>query len=466
MQEPDCVGVVSRWKAREGRTPGMEAAVHSKGTPRRRAGGSVGSAALRLIHGDEFFWGRDQVLALISSVEEHFEDFYDGTRKKKTIWNDVAENMAEKGFTCSGSDCDKKWRNLKITYIRVLKKQMHGETNNRFVYFDALHHILGQEMGPQTAGPLGLRDQALTQGLSDSVASDGAASDGAASDGVASDGVTSDGTVVAEFQELTSDDGFLWSIEVVHRLLDYILECREAFAMPDANINMVWQDIAHQLSQQGPGVSGHQCQHKWLSLEEGLRVHQGQAEATGATPLWAFYTHTLEVADTVHVRTIDQRARRSMEGTGKGSVAEQTPPRPARREGRGSSVLARVKARRSMEGTGEGSAAEQTPPRPARREGRGRSVLARVKHIESTLSVKQRLERLETRLETSQEQKESAKKTNVLLVQMLTELRRINAAFKQEETIHVGHDGTSKAPDGTCSPNQEFIIVEAYTEQL
>ena len=59
------------------------------------------------------------MLALISSVEEFFEDFYDGTKKKKAIWNAVAEHMREKGHYCSGTDCDKKWRNLKVGMQRM-----------------------------------------------------------------------------------------------------------------------------------------------------------------------------------------------------------------------------------------------------------------------------------------------------------------------------------------------------------
>ena len=69
----------------------------------------------------------------------------------------------------------------------------------------------------------------------------------------------------------------------------------------------------------------------------------------------------------------------------------------------------------------------------------GKSVLARVKHIESTLTVKKRLERLEARVEASRQQKEATRKTNLLLVQVLAELRRINNALKEEEeTIHAG----------------------------
>ncbi|XP_037788329.1 uncharacterized protein LOC119583743 [Penaeus monodon] len=62
----------------------------------------------------EFHWGRRQILSLIAKVEDFFEDFYDGTKKKKMIWKAVAERMRGEGHNCTGAECDKKWRNLKV----------------------------------------------------------------------------------------------------------------------------------------------------------------------------------------------------------------------------------------------------------------------------------------------------------------------------------------------------------------
>lgn len=70
--------------------------------------------ATQLITFSEYQWSRDKVLALISSVEEYFDDFYDKSLKKKYIWSNVANHMSEKGYTCTGLACDKKWRDLKV----------------------------------------------------------------------------------------------------------------------------------------------------------------------------------------------------------------------------------------------------------------------------------------------------------------------------------------------------------------
>lgn len=100
--------------------------------------------------------------------------------------------------------------------------------------------------------------------------------------------------------------------------------------------------------------------------------------------------------------------------------------------------------------------------------GQGKAALGRVKHIESSMSIQDRLERLETNVASVKQQRESVRKTNVLLGQVLTELRRINAALKQEESIQGVHTVHAQHPDSvSCSPtNQEFIIVEAYADHL
>ncbi|CAL4121785.1 unnamed protein product [Meganyctiphanes norvegica] len=106
-----------------------------------------------------FKWGSKQVNALINKVSEHFEEFYDHSVKKKEIWQIIAASMSQDGYKCTSSDCDKKWRNLKATYLKVLRKQIIGGTDYRFEHFSRLHNILGKEIDP-----LGMREQALSDG--------------------------------------------------------------------------------------------------------------------------------------------------------------------------------------------------------------------------------------------------------------------------------------------------------------
>lgn len=378
--------------------------------------------AAQLIPFSDYQWSRDKVLTLISSVEEFFDDFYDKSLKKKYIWNNVANHMSEKGYTCTGLACDKKWRDLKNSYGHALQQQREGNTSSEFEYFEALHHILGQEIEPDTS------EQRIT--LEEEP----------------------DFTEAEEFKDLTNDDGFHWDGIEVNLLLDCITEFQDAFATPDTDLNTVWEDIAGQMSHVGEEVTSEQCQRKWLSLEEGFRVHQAQAEATGVVPLWAHYTRIGEVAEAVSVRTTFQiektiRVKSQLELCSKNSQRDASSAKTSRKS----------------------SQRNSSPSKSARpRVGRAQGVLARVKHIESSLSVRQRLERLEARVEASRQQRETTRRTNALLAQVLAELRRINGALKQDSSMGKVQvmQGQSSDP-GSCSPkNQEFIIVEAYTDPL
>ncbi len=75
---------------------------------------SILPAVASSIEASEYHWGRKKVLALITSVEEFFEDFYDKSLKKKHTWKNVADHMQGLGYTCSSVACEKKWRALKV----------------------------------------------------------------------------------------------------------------------------------------------------------------------------------------------------------------------------------------------------------------------------------------------------------------------------------------------------------------
>ena len=62
----------------------------------------------------DFHWTRNSARYLIKLVSDHFEQFYDKTVKKKVLWRKIAEKMRCSDYFCSGDDCDKKWRNLKV----------------------------------------------------------------------------------------------------------------------------------------------------------------------------------------------------------------------------------------------------------------------------------------------------------------------------------------------------------------
>lgn len=80
-------------------------------------GRSVAPVAVQLDRDGRLYWGHDNVMSLVTKVGEHWEEFRHGIRKKKYIWKEIAEELAHEGFPCTGEDCDRKWRNLKVLIL-------------------------------------------------------------------------------------------------------------------------------------------------------------------------------------------------------------------------------------------------------------------------------------------------------------------------------------------------------------
>nr|XP_027237434.1 uncharacterized protein LOC113828627 [Penaeus vannamei] len=387
----------------------------------------------------EFHWGRRQILSLIAKVEDFFEDFYDGTKKKKMIWKAVAERMRAEGHNCTGAECDKKWRNLKGTYVKVLQKQIHGDTSYRFEYFDALHHILGKEIDP-----LGMREQAMSRGPEEELHG------------------------AADYHEITVDGNFVWAEAAVHLLLDLVLEHRALLGPAADFADEPWEEIAHQMGEECQQVEGSQCQRKWLNLQEGFRFHQAEAELTGlSAPLWPL-TFQAQRSATRSMMS-PQRHSEIIKGApcdrkpiiGLGGVAE-TPGRKPRGAGLGGGLGLRTPSSSSSAGAGGGGR-------------RSRGLAGRVRQLEGHTSLSRRLDHLEARVETSRLQREAYKQTNSILTKVLAELRRINGILEEQQEqrfqpshhIHAGGGQRQQHHDQEPgSPNQGIIIVEAYADQL
>ncbi|KAK4325838.1 hypothetical protein Pmani_003616 [Petrolisthes manimaculis] len=239
----------------------------------------------------EFHWGRQQVLTLISKVEEYFEDFYDSSKKKKAVWEAVAQSMKEDGYNCSGSDCDKKWRNLKGTYVKVLQKQINGESGFRFEYFDALHHILGNEIDP-----LGMREEALTNGkkVSPRVSS-----------------------LHAQYEEMTIDGKMTWSDTATRKLLELLGNHHPALCSFNTTKHSAWQEVSQEMNETGYEADRNQCRRKWQNLREGFHYHEARAKATGSVPLWAYYIQVRDLVNSAEASPTERPARAVKRGRSK-----------------------------------------------------------------------------------------------------------------------------------------------------
>jgi len=222
-------------------------------------------------------WGRKQVNALIDKVSEHFEEFYDHSVKKKEIWQIIAASMRHDGYKCTSSDCDKKWRNLKATYLKVLRKQIIGGTDYRFEHFSRLHNILGKEIDP-----LGMREQALSDSTEQTV------------------NPNESSQYLPNHEDLvTEEECGEWSNHIVERLLDLIQE--ESLLLKTVNANTAWEKIAQQMNEEGFILTVANCRSKWSGLKKAFNYYQQEASLSGSVPLWPFFARVRHVISSINI---------------------------------------------------------------------------------------------------------------------------------------------------------------------
>ena len=61
-------------------------------------------------------WQNAKVQQLVNLVREQWSNLQKGQRKKKFVWKEIGTALSGDGFTVSGLDCDRKWRNLKVRF--------------------------------------------------------------------------------------------------------------------------------------------------------------------------------------------------------------------------------------------------------------------------------------------------------------------------------------------------------------
>lgn len=82
-------------------------------------------------------WDRESTASMLALYLEHVDKFRNPKIRKKNVWIDIG-NAVGKG----PDSCDKKFRNLKQTYIRLLKKKKNsGVTTFKWPFFDIFEEI-------------------------------------------------------------------------------------------------------------------------------------------------------------------------------------------------------------------------------------------------------------------------------------------------------------------------------------
>ncbi|XP_053644245.1 uncharacterized protein [Cherax quadricarinatus] len=353
---------------------------------------------------------------LVTYVGVHWQEFGNGSRKKKFIWKEIASKLAHDGFSVTGDDCDRKWRNLKIRYMAVLEKQLSGEkTGYRIDYFDNIHSFLKDD--PDTKAFL---EQRRVQQESKDLGNHNDLDE-------------------EDFSDITSDGPMEWTDKSVQLLLDLLLEFRDWFTDkdPDRNDSTIWETVSDQMKMEGHQPGPEQCKRKWINLAIGFQHHKAEAEATGSVPLWPYYTRVRHIMNVIGLPTPDIEARNKLKRRIRfpGNSPKKKSQRYFKQEIEDiddnlleESIEEAVdKIKPSTSDGAPGRCVRLTEvPNSVILPGEVKEVCQRLERLEKNVAILHRLDRLEAKLDDATQQQEAQQQTNSLLTQVLSELSRLS----------------------------------------
>jgi len=92
-------------------------------------------------------WQHNDTLLLIETYRNMRGNFRDSTKKKREVWDGIAQKMNEvdQSNKFTGSSCNKKWNNLELRYkaIRDKSKKTGRGGGKKWVYYDLLDELIG-----------------------------------------------------------------------------------------------------------------------------------------------------------------------------------------------------------------------------------------------------------------------------------------------------------------------------------
>ncbi|KAF2894147.1 hypothetical protein ILUMI_12024 [Ignelater luminosus] len=99
---------------------------------------------------NEDHWNDDDIRLLLQIYDDNKEKFRDSTIKKKDLWKQIALLIGKTDVSC-----DRKFRNLKGTYIKLLRrKHKTGAASIKWPYFNLMHDILKGDVNINPVGYL------------------------------------------------------------------------------------------------------------------------------------------------------------------------------------------------------------------------------------------------------------------------------------------------------------------------
>jgi hypothetical protein len=94
-----------------------------------------------------FPWNYDSIKLMLNLYKERKDLFQDGRIRKVKLWDEIAEAMKEHGYpSITGIACDKKFRNMKVTFMHT--KDHNGSSGNdcrKWVFYQDFQDIFQKE---------------------------------------------------------------------------------------------------------------------------------------------------------------------------------------------------------------------------------------------------------------------------------------------------------------------------------
>jgi len=78
-------------------------------------------------------WSNAMVLLLLDCYQRHAYKFQNPTKKKKYVWKDIVSDFNVKGHNLTWMDVERKFRNLKGTYRKIIEKKGEERRGSRKV---------------------------------------------------------------------------------------------------------------------------------------------------------------------------------------------------------------------------------------------------------------------------------------------------------------------------------------------
>ena len=172
---------------------------------------------------DDNFWDRNKIKLLLTlCLDSRFKN----VTKDKSLWEEIAVHLGT-----SSDECSKKYRNLRRTYIRLLKKKRLGK-EIKWVHYNTCEEVFKEckSLPPSVLEP--------------------------------------------------------WEENKVRRLLSLYIENLVKFRSPDCLQKDVWKEIASQL-----GTTEYNCYHKFKNLKRAYFNWKEKSRETGKPIKWQYHNY-------------------------------------------------------------------------------------------------------------------------------------------------------------------------------